>query len=189
MTARLWSASLLRLRLALAAFGPVASAAALLCVVAVLALAWLLPERALQGERRAVALGLAAMPAPSVVAPPASANANLARFYDTLGERRYVEQQVKTLFALAAKTGLVLSQGEYKSAYERNGRFHTYQVSLPVKGSYAAVWKFGMLALRAIPFAALDEISFRRDTIGDPAVEARLRLTFYLADQPPGVPP
>ncbi|MDL2356072.1 MAG: hypothetical protein QFF03_12515 [Pseudomonadota bacterium] len=191
MTARLWSASLLRLRLALAAFGPVASAAALLCVAAVLALAWLLPERALQGERRAVALGLAAMPAPSVVAPPASANANanLARFYDTLGERRYVEQQVKTLFALAAKTGLVLSQGEYKSAYERNGRFHTYQVSLPVKGSYAAVWKFGMLALRAIPFAALDEISFRRDTIGDPAVEARLRLTFYLADQPPGVPP
>ena len=121
-------------------------------------------------------------PAPASAGP----NENLALFYDTLGERRYAEQQVKTLFALAAKSGLVLSQGEYKGAFEQNGRFHTYQVNLPVKGSYGAIWQFGMQALRAIPFASLDEISFRRDTIGEPTVEARVRLTLYLADQAPG---
>ena len=66
---------------------------------------------------------------------------------------------------------------------------YTYQVTLPVKGSYGAVWKFGMLALRAIPFASLDEISFRRDAIGDAAVEARLRLTLYLAGPGTGVAP
>ena len=179
-------AVLLRLRLWIAARGPVACGAALLCVAALLALAWLLPERALQGQRRAVALGLAALPQPVAVPPPVTANANLALFYDTLGERRYAEQQVKTLFALAAKSGLVLSQGEYKTALDRNGRFHTYQVNLPVKGSYSAIWQFGMLVLRAIPFASLDEISFRRDTIGEPTVEARLRITLYLADQAPG---
>jgi hypothetical protein len=180
------STLLLRVRLWLAARGPFACGGALLCIAAAIALAWLLPERALQSRRQAVALGLAALPRPVPAAPPPDANANLALFYDTLGERRYAEQQVKTLFALAARTGLVLSQGEYKSAIDRNGRFHTYQVTLPVKGSYGAIWQFGMLALRAIPFASLDEISFRRDTIGEPAVEARLRLTLYLADQAPG---
>jgi hypothetical protein len=186
MTAPALSTVLLRLRLWLSMRGPVACGAAVLCVAAALALAWLLPERALQGQRRAVALGLAALPQPVAAPAPADANANLALFYDTLGERRYAEQQVKTLFALAAKTGLVLSQGEYKGARELNGRFHTYQVNLPVKGSYGAIWQFGMLALRAIPFASLDEISFRRDTIGEPTVEARLRITLYLADQAPG---
>jgi hypothetical protein len=180
------SALLLRARLWLAARGPVACTGALLCIAGALALAWLLPERELQSRRQAVALGLAALPQPVAVAPPPDANANLVLFYDTLGERRYAEQQVKTLFALAAKTGLVLSQGEYKSAVDRNGRFHTYQVTLPVKGNYNAIWRFAMLALRAIPFASLDEISFRRDTIGEPAVEARLRLTLYLTDQAPG---
>ena len=78
----------------------------------------------------------------------------------------------------------MLSQGEYKSGYERNARVHTYQVNLPVKGSYAAIWQFALGALRAIPFAALDDISFRRDSIGDPTVEARVRITFYLSDAP-----
>ncbi len=182
-------AALLRLRLGLAALGPVACSAAVLCLAGALALAWLLPQRALQARRQAVALGLASLPQPLAAPAPVDPNANLALFYDTLGERRYAEQQVKTLFALAARTGLVLSQGEYKSAVEQGGRFHTYQVTLPVKGSYGAIWQFGMLALRAIPFASLDEISFRRDTIGAPAVEARLRLTLYLADQAPGAPP
>ena len=185
MTAPALPTVLLRLRLWLAALGPITCGAAVLCVAAALALAWLLPERALQGQRRAVALGLAALPQPVAVAAPVTADANLALFYDTLGERRYAEQQVKTLFALAAKTGLVLSQGEYKGALDQHGRFHTYQVNLPVKGSYRAIWQFGMLALRAIPFASLDEISFRRDTIGEPTVEARLRITLYLADQAP----
>ncbi|MES2757486.1 MAG: hypothetical protein V4693_08945 [Pseudomonadota bacterium] len=182
------AALLLRMRLAFRALGPVAAAAAVLLLAAALALAWLLPERALQGRRQSVALHQAMMPRPlPAIAPaPAGADYNLALFYDTLGERRYAEQQVRTLFALAQKSGLVLSQGEYKSAYDQNGRFHTYQVNLPVKGSYGAIWQFGMQALRAIPFASLDEISFRRDTIGEPAVEARVRLTLYLADQAPG---
>ena len=173
---------MLRLRLALSRTGTVAVGASVLCLVGALALAWLLPERALQGQRGVAALSLAAMP-PAAAAPLAPGpNANLALFYDTLGARRHAEQQLKTLFALAAKSGLVLSQGEYKSGFEQNGRFHTYQVSLPVKGRYAAIWEFCMLALRAIPFASLDEISFRRATVGEPMVEARLRLTLYFAD-------
>jgi hypothetical protein len=180
----------LRLRVALAAWSPVAVGAALLCVLGAAVLAWVLPARQELERQRELARQVAAMPAPAVApAPPATDEHNLALFYAVLGERRYAEQQVRTLFGLAARTGLVLHQGEYKVAYDRNARLHTYQVTLPVKGSYGAIWQFSLLALRAIPFASLDEISFKRDAVGQPSVEARLRLTMYLADRAPAVSP
>jgi hypothetical protein len=140
-------------------------------------------------QHAAAARGAAATAAVATPAAPlAPAIDKLDAFYAALGPRRYAEQQVKTLFTLAGKNGLSLSQGEYKTGYDRNARVTTYQVNLPVKGSYGAIWQFAMGALRAIPFASLDDISFRRDTIGDPAVEARLRLTLYLKDVPGEAP-
>jgi hypothetical protein len=190
MTAPSINAVWLRLRIALAAWSPVAVGAALLCVLALVALAWVVPAREELERQRTLARQVAALPAPSVAsAQPATDEHNLAVFYGVLGERRYAERQVKTLFGLAAQTGLVLHQGEYQAAYDRNAGLHTYQVTLPVKGSYGAIWQFALLALRAIPFASLDEISFKRDAIGQANVEARLRLTLYLAERPPGVAP
>lgn len=174
----------LRLRLATRTIGPVGGAALAVALAALAVLAWAGPARERQAQQQAAALAQAARPpAAPVVSPEASANANLALFYASLGERRYAGEQVKTLFGIAAKTGLVLRQGEYKAAYDQNGRLHTYQVTLPVKGSYQAVWQFAMLALRAIPFAALDDIGFRRDEIGAAGVDARVRFTLYLAGE------
>ena len=173
----------LRARLAVAALGPFFCGACVLLLAGGAAVIWLLPQHALQAQRHAVALGLARMP-PALDKPaPVIANENLALFYATLGEKRYAEQQVKTLFGIAAKSGLSLSQGDYKAGYDRNARLHTYQVTLPVKGSYGQVWSFGLTALRAIPYASLDELSFKRENIGDAQIEARLRLTLYLSDQ------
>jgi hypothetical protein len=141
-------------------------------------------------QQRAVAARLEARPLPqpslavAALAPPATANENLARFYAALGQQRHAEQQVKQLFDLAAKNGLLLAQGEYKSGYDKASRVATWQVTLPLKGSYAAVWQFALQALRAVPFASLDELSFRREQIADAQLEARLRLTFYLTDTP-----
>jgi hypothetical protein len=176
--------ALLRLRLILARLGPLVVGAVLLCVAGALALLWLVPERALQAQRQVVAMGVAGLPPPVVTSAPQLANANLALFYDNLGEQRHVEQQVKLLFGLAAKSGLTLSQGEYKAGADQNGRFATYQMVFPVRGSYRAIWQFCLLALEAIPFASLDDISFRRDSIGEPVLEARLRMTLYLATAP-----
>lgn len=183
------AALLLRMRLWLSAHGAIASIGAALLIAAVLALAWLLPLASSRKAQHAQALAAALAPRPVLTmpvsaAPLASPDARLAAFRDVLGERRYVEQQVGTLFALAAKHGLSLAQGEYKGGVERNGGFATYQVNLPVKGSYGAIWQFATAALGAIPFASLDDISFRRDSIGQAGVEARLRLTLYLKEAP-----
>lgn len=172
------AALLLRVRIALLRFGLPACVAAALCVAGIAAWAWLLPQRAEQ-----VRVMARPLPAPSTLVtppPPPSANQNLTAFYEVLGETRHAEQQVKVLFDLAAKSGLVLNQGEYKAGYDKASGVSTYQIILPVKGPYQSIWQFTMQALRDMPFASLDEVAFRRDTIAEPTVEARLRFTLYL---------
>jgi hypothetical protein len=189
---------LLRLQLALRAH-PIVAGGGLIFLCCAAGMGWTLHTATqLDAERNALVAARAARQAAGAPAAQAAAQAAveapaqpadpLDAFYAALGPRRYAEQQVRTLFALAAKSGLSLSQGEYKTAYDRNARLTTYQVNLPVKGSYGAIWKFALGTLRTIPFASLDDIGFRRDSIGDPTVEARLRLTLYLKDAPGGAP-
>ncbi len=185
---------LLGARLALRRLGRPACAVAALCLLGAAGWGWAWQERAalarLEAAAGAAAAAMPAAPAVPLVAPPADgASRNLALFYANLGQRRYAEQEVGTLFALAAKSGLALNQGEYKFGYDRASGVHSYQVLLPVKGSYRAIWQFCLQVLRSVPFASLDEINFKRDLIADPAPEARLRLTFYLKDTDAAVAP
>lgn len=177
------SALMLRAQLAVRRAGPAVCLAALLLLAGLAGLALALAARSAQQKAAAV---LPAAPTQLAEAPPPrNANENLATFYETLGEKRYAEQQVKTLFGIAAKTGLSLDQGEYKFAYDKASRVSTYQITLPVRGPYANIWQFSLQALAAMPFAALDEVNFRRETIMEPVVEARLRFTLYLKDGQP----
>ncbi len=119
---------------------------------------------------------------PQAVAAPAPSQAeqHLQAFRDLLGESRFAEQQVKTLFSLAAKNNLSLSQGEYRLLYERSGDFNTYSILLPVHGQYGAIRTFCQQVLLAVPFASLDQVDFKRETVGNTNLEAKLRFTLYL---------
>jgi hypothetical protein len=181
---------LLRARLALWRFGW-GNAAVVLFALLVLG-AWLGPlpharhELAAQKrtvERTRIALQKADK---AEAAPVLSTNEErLAAFYHALGERRYAEQQVKTLFAVAAKTGLALNQAEYRLSTDKQGRFDTYQITVPVKGNYGAIHRFYEEVLLAIPFASLDQMNFKRDAISNNIVEAQLHFTLYLVDASP----
>ncbi|MFC0250874.1 hypothetical protein [Massilia consociata] len=178
--ASLW----LRIRIALGRMNPVIAGGVLLLAASAGTVAWLAHARIQLEQDYEAARREAARPAPppqAVQAPPPSADQNLALFYDSLGQRRTVDRQLKDLFALAQKHGLVLRQGEYRSSHDRAARFYTYQLNLPVKGRYEAIWQFAFDALQAVPHASLDDVSFRRDAIGDEHVEARLRMTLYLS--------
>jgi Tfp pilus assembly protein PilO len=174
---------LLQWKLALARSGPVAWLAMLLCAAGIAAWLWYLPQAQRAASMRAAALAPAAAQAPvAALVSAAGPEQNLAQFYATLGDKGEVEQQLKTIFGLASKSGLTLTAGQYHASHDQNGRFHTYQVSLPVKGNYHDVWQFSLQTLASVPFAALDEISIRRETIGEPVLEARVRFTLYLKD-------
>lgn len=179
----------LQVRLAAARIGWSTGIPVLFFVIGAASLLWFVPHLRAQGELQQRAL-LRAQNALTVTddatktARPSTTEARLVKFYDALGEKRYAEQQIKTLFAIAGKVGLNLNQADFKSAYDKNSNTHTYQIQLPVKGSYAAIRQFCEQTLLAIPFASLDEMTFKRDTIGRPVLEAKLRITLYLAAAP-----
>jgi len=170
---------MLRARLAAMRLGVAGCVALALLLAGALALAW-----SLKARQQAYAPLPPAPPQLVQAAPPPTANENLAHFYATLGEKRHSEQQVKQLFDIAAKTGLALEQGDYKFSLDKASGVAAYQVTLPVKGAYSNIWQFSMQALSAMPFAALDDIAFRRETITEPVVEARVRFTLYLKEKP-----
>ena len=148
---------------------------------------WIVPqtrnEQVLQQKALAQVqlLQHATAPAAAVQSP---AQQRLAAFYDTVGEKKHVEQQLVTVFMLAGRAGLQLDQGEYKLRYDPGSRIFRYEIVLPITGSYQAIRTFAERTLLAIPFAALDELSFTRDTIAGESVEAKLRFTLYLRDVP-----
>ncbi|MGZ3240985.1 MAG: hypothetical protein ACXWJK_11630 [Burkholderiaceae bacterium] len=179
----------LQLRFTFERIGAMTCIAFLLCLLGAATWLWLMPKLHAQTERQlqeSVRLqrSLKSNDGIALVAPPSATEQRMANYYDTLGEKRYAEQQIKTLFAIAGKTGLSLDQAEYKSAFDKNSNTSTFQIILPVKGPYVAIRQFCEKTLLSIPFASLDEMNFKRDTIANRTLEAKLRFTLYLTDTP-----
>lgn len=161
--------------------------AGLLLVCAGLALhAWWLPGeqknlRRLEAEYRGV-VAANVMPARPQSDPGTLLAERYAAFNRTLAPRADTTELLKTVFSEAGRAGLTLSQAEYRMGEGRAGAYVTYQMILPVRGPYLKLREFVDGVLAAIPAAALEEISFKRDGIGTATAEARLRLVFYLKD-------
>lgn len=83
------------------------------------------------------------------------------------------------LYTAAGAQKLVLEQGEYRLSLDKTGKLARYQVTLPVKGSYLQIRQFVDQALIDVPVAALDDINFKRETIGATQLEARIKFTLY----------
>jgi hypothetical protein len=173
----------LHARLTLTRWSSLETAIVALAVASVAVISWLTwQSHVLQGEQ-ALAARIPALP-PATEAMSQATDDNLALFYRTLGQRQHVDTLLKTLFVQADRSGLVLNKGEYIEAYDSKANLYTYQVTLPVRGDYRSIWNFALQSLRAIPFASLDDINFRRDSISDANVEARLRFSLYLNGNP-----
>lgn len=101
-------------------------------------------------------------------------------FKDRLAENSERGELLKTVFTEAATAGIPLAQGDYTLIAESEGGYDKLQINLPLKGSYKQIRAFTKTLLEKLPQLSLDEISFRRDNIKSPNVEAKLRLTLYL---------
>jgi Tfp pilus assembly protein PilO len=116
---------------------------------------------------------------------PASAKTSLVderfrAFRERLTDDGEQTEALKKIFAEAIKSGITLQQGEYALVADVEGDFARLQITLPVKGSYPQIRTYAQALLQAIPALSLDEIGFRRDSVRNPHVEARLRFTLYL---------
>lgn len=192
----------MRIRLRLARFWPgwINAVSLLFFIAGIFVLGWANPlwqKQIMDGAtsltqlRQRLALSRTALaaaataPTPTLPAP----HDRLRQFYENAGSARHVEQQIRTMFALAQKNGLVFSQADYKAADDRNGRYATLQITLPVQGNYAAIRQFLEQVLLTIPFASLDDMTLRRDTSVNAVLEASLRFTIFLMGSANGTTP
>lgn len=110
----------------------------------------------------------------------ASRDEQLLKFYGHFPALSTLPDWLERVYSAAEKNGVALEIGEYRLVQEKNWKLTRYQVTLPVKGSYQQIRGFIAQVLTDVPASALEEIGFRRDTVGSDRIDARLRLTLYL---------
>ena len=72
----------------------------------------------------------------------------------------------------------------YARTVDRSGLYLRLDVSQPVRGTFAQTRSYCDRVLAAVPYAALEDLHFKRDGIAVPAGEALVRWTFYLRPDP-----
>jgi Tfp pilus assembly protein PilO len=158
--------------------------AALLVVAVGFALFGVQPARerlqALEAQRADLA---ARAGSPQAQREPATQRSQLADFYAFFPLTETVPETLGKIQRAAERNDLTLAKGEYKLAEERDFRLARYQVTLPVTGAYSQVRGFVNDVLDAVPSAALEELTLKREAIGDDALEARVRFTLYLGGE------
>ena len=110
-------------------------------------------------------------------APASDAAEKLDAFYDYLARPEQTTDWLAKLYAIGHATGVELQSASYRS--EKAGRIERYQILLPLSGSYAQMREFLDRALAEIPVLSLDQMTLKRESRRDGAVQAELRLTLH----------
>lgn len=110
-----------------------------------------------------------------------SSGAQLRDFYNFFPPRQKAPTLFKSIYSAAHDESIRLAQGEYKYSPGKAGRVGIYQVNLPVRGSYVQIRKFIVKVLNSVPSAALEEVSFKRDSVGSGNLEAKISFSIYLS--------
>lgn len=112
---------------------------------------------------------------------PVARATQLENFYAFFPAVESLPDWVGHVHTTAARNGLVLDSGDYLLERRKGARLAQYQITLPVRGSYSQIRGFVAEVLDKVPAAALDDIVVKRENIGAPALEARLRFVVYLS--------
>ena len=154
----------------------------LLLLAALLTVAVIQPKKAqlaeLRQENRSLKIRIAQTARTGI---PATGNQNdLARFYRFFSGTP-TTIWLQKLYAAAGAQNLLLERGEYRMSMDPGNQLLRYQINLPVKGTYLQIRGFLAQALTDVPVAALDDISFKRETIDATQLEAQIKLTLFLS--------
>lgn len=105
----------------------------------------------------------------------------LTRFYRVFPRVSVAVSSLNKIHGHARARDIELERGEYRIVDDGSGRLIAYQADLPIKGSYVQIRQFLAAILADLPFVALEEVAFERRRISDATIEAKVRLTLYIA--------
>jgi Tfp pilus assembly protein PilO len=117
------------------------------------------------------------------VSASASGRSQLSNFYAFFPLTENVPELLGRVHRAAMQNQLLLKKGEYKLSRETEFRLARYEVTLPVTGDYVRVRGFVNDVLQAVPSAALDELTLKRESVDQPELEARVRFSLFLGEE------
>ena len=169
-------------RLARAISWPVALAVGLLAFEAAFHFLAMVPalDEQVKLRNQAVLLSRTSAQIPGHATPISDPRTDLAEFYAALAKTENAPDLLRRMHRAALDQGLMLDQAEYRAVPDAEGKFTRYQIVLPAKGTYPEVRRFLVQVSGAVPGLAIDSINFQRQQIGDPVVEAQIKLTLFL---------
>lgn len=104
----------------------------------------------------------------------------LTVFYRSFPGEHDAPDWVGKIATIAQRDGLGLQQAEYKVDRDKTGKLTRFQMSMPLSGEYQTIRRF-LSDLRAeIPIVSLEQVQFERQKVGDPLVNAKIRLVIFL---------
>ncbi len=112
--------------------------------------------------------------------PAPTGEMQLKAFYGQFPSLDRSDEWVAKIYAAAERQHIVLAIGAYKLTGAETGNIRRYQITLPIKGSHVQIRRFLSDLLTEVPALSLDDISFKRETIDLPVVNAVIKLTLFL---------
>jgi hypothetical protein len=104
----------------------------------------------------------------------------LATIYASLPAANGALEAVNLIHRAAAANNVNLANGEYRLLREGGAQLQRYQITLPARSTYPQLRAWLADVMTTVPAAMLDEITIRRDDVGNGSVESRVRLTLFL---------
>jgi Tfp pilus assembly protein PilO len=115
---------------------------------------------------------------------PRTPVSDAARALAHLPARADMPALLAVLITQADAAQLSLDTGKYEMTSSKSGDITRYKITLPVAGQYVQIRRFIDATLTALPAASISDLRIQRKTVGDPMVEAQIRLTFYTRSAP-----
>jgi Tfp pilus assembly protein PilO len=165
---------LLRLQARLGRLG----VAALLMLVA-LGVLHLTLVRPVQFENERLRERVARLGPAAASAQPASAAEQVGAVYAFLKRDESTTDWLAKLHAIGAATGVELKSASYRTQ-AAEGRILRYEIVLPMAGSYPQIRDFLQRSAAEIPVMSIDQLTLRRASREEPALQAELRLTLHM---------
>lgn len=103
----------------------------------------------------------------------------VAVVYDFLQKDEETTDWLAKLHGIGLATGVHLKSANYRNEMTE-GRIRRLEMVLPVSGSYAQIREFLQRARMEIPVMSVDQMTLKRESRNDGAVQAELRLTLHI---------
>jgi hypothetical protein len=116
---------------------------------------------------------------PGAQAGPTNAAEKVGEVYQFLKKDEQTTDWLAKLHGIGAATGVQLKSANYRTQ-KTEGRIVRYEMVVPIAGSYPQIRDFLKRSLAEIPVMSIDQLTLKRETRNDGAIQAELRLTLHM---------